>query len=168
MAEAFSVAGEALRASASFTGGKFVITIGTDNVEVAKVFLKTTGKVALGLGALYAGYSLLKPLIDAAVTRSFGGERNDQDVRDIRPGCLHVELHCFTDERFMEVLAAYESGRMKERLCEELLQVGIKVEGLRMKIENRKEVNKTKEAIKNRYGYTLHINVYSLKKLPKL
>ena len=151
MAEAISAAGEALRASASFAGGKFVITIGTDSIEVAKEVCKTAGKVAVGLGALYAGYSLLKPLIDAAVTKSVGGKRDDQDVRDIRPGCLHVELHCFTDERFLEVLADYESGRMKERLKEELSQVGIKVDGLWVKIENLEEVNETKEAINKRY-----------------
>ncbi|XP_028413803.1 nephrocystin-3-like [Dendronephthya gigantea] len=150
MAEAFSVTGEAFRATASVTGRKIVITIGTDNVEVAKEVCKTVTKLGLGLGALYAGYSLLKPLIDAAVTKALGGKRDDQDARDIRPGCLHVELHCFTDERFLEVLADYESGRMKERLQEEFSLVGIKVEGLKVKIDNMEEVKVTKKAIEKR------------------
>ena len=149
MADVFS--GEALRASASFTGRKLVIAISTDNVEVAKEVCKTVTKLGLGLGALYAGYSLLKPIIEGAVIKALGGERKDQDARDIRPGCLHVELHCFTDERFVEVLADYESGRMKERLQEELSQVGIKVEGLKVKIENMVEVVETKKAINARY-----------------
>ncbi|XP_028406666.1 uncharacterized protein LOC114529115 isoform X2 [Dendronephthya gigantea] len=154
MAEAFSAAGEALRATASVTGGKFVITIGTDSVEVAKEVTKevcgTITKLGLGLGALYAGYSLLKPLVDTAVKKALGGDRDDQDARDIRPGCLHVDLHCLTDKRFLEVLEDYESGKMKERLQEELSLVGIKVEGMKVKIENMEEVNERKEDIRKR------------------
>ena len=155
MDEAVSGAGEALRASASFTGGTFVINIGTDSVEVAKEVAKevcgTVTKLGLGLGALYAGYNLLKPLVDAAVIKALGGKRDDQEVRDIRPGCLHVELHCFTDERFLEVLADYESERTKERLREELSRVGVKVEGLKVKIENMEVVNERKKTITKRY-----------------
>jgi hypothetical protein len=40
---------------------------------------------------------------------------------------------------------------MKERLQEEFSQIGIKVEGLKVEIENMVEVNETKEAINNRY-----------------
>jgi hypothetical protein len=85
------------------------------------------------------------------VKNGLGGERDDQEIRGIRPGSLHVLLHCFTDERFLEVLADYESGRMKERLQDEFSQVGFKVEGLKVVIENAVEVNKTKEAINQRY-----------------
>ena len=136
-------------------GGEFWINIATDNVEVAQDVLKTVrvvGKTVVALGALYVGYKLLKPVIESAVKRGLGGERDDQDVRGIRPGSLRVQLHCSTDERFLEVLADYESGRMKERLQEEFLQVGIKVEGLKVEIENMVEVNETKKAINNRYN----------------
>ena len=102
--------------------------------------------LGISLGAAWTAYKVLQPIINHAVTDGLGGERDDQEVRDIRPGSLHVELHCFTDERFLEVLADYESGKMKERLKEELFQVGIKVEGLRVKIENMEEV------INKRYG----------------
>jgi membrane protease subunit (stomatin/prohibitin family) len=40
---------------------------------------------------------------------------------------------------------------MKERLQEEFSQIGIKVEGLKVEIENMVEVNETKEAINKRY-----------------
>jgi hypothetical protein len=40
---------------------------------------------------------------------------------------------------------------MKERLQEEFSQIGIKVEGLKVEIENMVEVNETKEAISKRY-----------------
>ena len=112
MAEAFSGTGKALRAGASLFGGTFVINIGTDSVEVAQEVCKTVTKLGLGLGAMYFTYSLLRPLVDAAVKKGLNGECDDQEVCDIRPGSLHVVLHCFTDERFLEVLADYESGRM--------------------------------------------------------
>jgi hypothetical protein len=174
MAESLSEAGKALSASVAWNplSADFSINIATDNVEVARDLCETITKVgevardmsktvkevardlcitAVSLGALYVGYKLVRPLIETAVTRGLGGERDDQEVRGIRPGCLHVLLHCFTDERFLEVLADYESERMKERLQEEFSQIGIKVEGLKVEIENMVEVNETKEAINKRY-----------------
>ena len=156
-------AGKAL--SVTVAGGAFLININTDDVQVARDVCKTitevakstqdvaryVGITAVSLGALYLGYKLARPLIETAITRGLGGERDDQEVRGIRPGSLHVLLHCFTDERFLEVLADYESGRMKERLQEEFSQIGIKVEGLKVEIENMVEVNETKEVINKRY-----------------
>ena len=147
----------ALSGGASFpfpSGGKIAIKIATDNVEVAKDVLKTVrvlGFTAVTLGGLYFGYKLLQPLIGSAVTRGLGGKRDDQGDPKFGRGSLRVLLHCFTDERFLEVLADYESGRMKERLQEEFSQIGIKVEGLKVEIENMVEVNETKEAISKRY-----------------
>ena len=77
-----------------------------------------------------------------------GNERDDQEVPEIRPGCLHVLLRCLTDERFLEVLEDYESGKIKQCLEEELLKAGIKTKGLEIKIENMKEVQERKVAIK--------------------
>ena len=144
-----SEAGKALSLSVGWKPlcREFSINIATDNVQVARDLCIT----AVSLGALYLGYKLVRPLIETAVTQGVGGERDDQEVRGIRPGSLHVLLHCFTDERFLEVLEDYESGRMKERLQEEFLQIGIKVEGLKVEIENMVEVNETKEAINKRY-----------------
>jgi hypothetical protein len=102
---------------------------------------------------------VLKPLIDVAVKRAFGGEREDQNVDDINPGSsLHVLLRCFTDERFLEVLADYESGRIKERLQIEFSRIGIKTEGLKVEIENMGKVKKLEEAINKRYknNYRTH------------
>ncbi|XP_028413807.1 uncharacterized protein LOC114536655 [Dendronephthya gigantea] len=149
MEKALSEGGKVLRAGITLFGGIFLIGVSTDNVEVAKTLGIGLG-IGLGLGTVYVGYNSLKPIIEGAVKKSVGGERDDQDVRDIRPGSLHFELHCFTDERFLEVLADYESGKMKERLHEELSLVGIKVEGLKVKIENMEEVNETRDAIKTR------------------
>ncbi len=151
MAGSLWEAGKALVVSVSATpGGPFSINISTDNVQVAKEVCRTVTT----LGALYFGYKLMKPLIEGAVNKGLGGERDDQEVRGIRPGSLHVQLHCFTDERFLEVLADYESGRMKQRLLEEFSRVGIKVEGLKVEIENMVEAKERKEAINMRYIMT--------------
>ena len=129
------------------SGGDLLIDISTDNVEVTKTLCRT----AITLSALYVGYQLLRPVVETAVKKALGGERDDQEVRDIRPGSLHVVLHCFTDERFLEVLTDYLSGKMKERLQEEFSQVGIKMKGLKVEIQNMDEVNEIKEAICKRY-----------------
>ena len=143
------VASHVLQASISHTGGgRFSFIVSTDNVQVVNVVCRT----AITLGGIYAGYHLLKPLVDAAVTKVLGGEsRDDQDTPEIRPGSLHVLLRCFTDERFLEVLADYESGGIKKRFQQEFLQIGIKTEGLKVEVENIEEITETKEAIKKRY-----------------
>ena len=156
------IASHALQAGIARTeGGDFSFNINTDNVQVAKEICGAAvelGKelcgTAVKLGTIYAGYQLLKQVIDAPVTKALGGgEREDQEVQDIRPGSLHVLLRCLTDERFLEVLADYESGGIKERLQQEFLLVGIKTEGLKVEITNMEEVNKRKNAINKRYGH---------------
>ena len=126
-------------------GGEFLIDISTDNVEVAKQVCRA----ATTLSALYVGYKLLRPVVKGAVKKALGGERDDQEVKDIKLGSLHV-AHCFTDERFLEVLTDYESGKMDKSLQEEFSQAGIKVKGLKVKIQNMAEVNEIKEAIYKR------------------
>ena len=139
-------------------GGEFLIDISTENVEVARELCRTT----ITLSALYVGYQLLRPAIDAAVKKALGGERDDQEVKDIKPGSLHVLLHCLTDDRFLEVLTDYESGKMKERLEEGFSWVGIKVKGLKVEIQNTAEVNEIKEAIYKRYHRCFMKNVISV------
>ena len=89
-------------------------------------------------------------IFQEAVNKGLGGERDDQEVRDIRPGSLRVLLHCFTDKRFLEVLEDFRSGRMRERLSEEFLIIGIETEGLKVEIKNIEEVEERAAGIKNR------------------
>ena len=116
---------------AGFKWGEMSFNISASSVEVVKEICGTAVKIsAVGtigaIGAIY-GYPLLKPLINAAVAKAFGGdERDDQEVREIRSGSLHVLLRCFTEARFLEVLEDYESGKIKQRLEKEFLKVGIK------------------------------------------
>lgn len=106
--------------------------------------------VTVSLGILYTGYQLLKPLIEETVKEGLGGVRGDQEFYDFNPGSLHFLLRCLTDERFLEVLAHYESGKMKERLKEAFSRAGIEVNEMQVKIENMEEIDKTKAAIKRR------------------
>ena len=151
MAEAVPAVQDAIRRIA--WRAKIAIEIEIEIVEVAQGVIENIRIAAAAtLGALYRDYRLLRRIVDGVVRRCLGGERNDQEIGDIRPGSLHVLLRCLTEERFLEVLEDYESGRMKERLQKEFSQVGFKVEGLKVKIENMEEVNKTKETIvKKRY-----------------
>ncbi len=148
MADEFSGAGDILRATLTgeIAGGKISITIGAKNVRV----VRDVCIAAVSLGALYVGYQLIARKIDGAVKRGLGGERDDQDIPDIKPGSLHVLIHCLTDERFLEILEDYESERMQERMQDEFSLVGIEVEGLKVVVENMVEVNETKEAINKR------------------
>ena len=137
-----AIAGQAIHAtSISFSGGIFSITISSNSAQSVRDICIT----AVTLGTIYAGYKLIARAIDGAVSRGLGGERDDQEIRDIKPGSLLVLLHCFTDQRLLEVLEDFKSGRMKERLEKEFLEIGIELEGLRVEIDNIGEVEKRKE-----------------------
>ena len=153
------------------SGGSYSIVIDAHRAIVRDV-LDTLPNVALGLGVglglglgLGIGLGLGRSLgeifanvqgreeeliFQEAVNRGLGGERDDQEVRDIRPGSLHVLLHCFTDKRFLEVLEDFESERMRERLSEEFSHVGIETEGLTVEIKNIEEVEERVLGIKKR------------------
>ena len=144
MAESLSEAAKSTGFKAnrkSEDGGEMSINITTDRVEVVDR-LNTT---AITLGALYVANQEVKNLIDLVIKKILG-----EDVT-ITPGSSHVKLHCSTDERFLDVLTDYESGKMKERLEEEFSQVGIMVKGLKVEIQNMAEVNEKKKAIYKRY-----------------
>ena len=147
MAESLGEAGKVAQAMAgqaigvSFTGGSFSFTfISSSAQSVRDVCI-----AAVTLGTIYAGYKLIAKAIDGAISRGLGGERDDQEIRDIKPGSLRVLLHCFTDQRFLEVLKDFESGTMKDRLEKEFLEIGIKLEGLKVEIDNIEEVKKRKD-----------------------
>ena len=131
----------AVQTSVSCLAGEISISITSTNAQPVRDVCIT----AVTLGAIYAGYKLIAKAIDGAVSRGLGGERDDQEIRDIRPGSLHVLLHCFTHQRLLEVLEDFESGRMKDRLEKEFSKIGIEVEGLKVEIDNIEEVKKRKE-----------------------
>ena len=141
LAEAAEEAAEGIGKIAVDVGGKILFTISSISAKSVGDVCTTTVK----LGAMYFGYKLIAKAIDGAVSRGLGGERDDQEIRDIKPGSLHVLLHCFTDQRLLEVLDDFESGRMKDRLEKEFSEIGIEVEGLKVEIDNTEEVIKRKE-----------------------
>ncbi len=132
-------------------GGEISFKISTTDVQVVRDIVRDVGRIAITLGTIYAGYQLLKPLVESAVAGGFGGERDDQEIRGIRPGSLIVLLHCLTDERFLEVIDDYECGGLKDRLMKEFLEIGIEIKEMKVEILNMEEVSKTKEDINIRY-----------------
>ena len=114
---------------------------------------RDVGITAVTLGGVYAAYKIIEPRVFVgAVTKGVGGERKDQEIPDVHEGSLLILLHCLTDERYLEVLEDFESGRMRDRLQKEFLEIGIEVKGMKIEIINIEEVNETKEAIDKRYN----------------
>ena len=102
--------------------GNIFIAIASDNVQVTTEsgdFASKLGKTAITLGALYTGYSLIRPLVQSAVEKAFGSGLNDEDIREPKT----------------ESLADYESETAHQRLEEEFAKVGLRVKGLKVKIE---------------------------------
>ena len=121
------------------------LEIGLTIHNVLSFHLKANVKVALGvvsIGVLYR-YPELQSGVLAVLQTVFG------DVQNVTSASLHFSLYC-TDARFLEVLDDYESGKIKLRLEEEFLKVGIKTIELEVMIENMKEVEERKAAIKER------------------
>ena len=148
MDEAIADVGQAAHAIArhgiltSFTnsGGVFSITISSGSAQS----VRDLGITAVTLGAIYAGYKLIAKKIDDAISRSLGGERDDQEIRDITPDGKNVSLRCFTDQRVLEVLEDFARGTMKERFDNEFSEIGIELVGLQVKINNIEEVEERK------------------------
>ena len=140
-AQAF--AGQAIHAGISISGGYFSITIRSSGTSFQAVRAVCT--TAVTLGAIYAGYKSIANGIYDAIFRGLGGERDDQEIRDITPDGTNVSLRCFTDQRVVEVLEDFERGTMKECLENEFSKHGIELEGLQVKIDNIEEVEERKE-----------------------
>ena len=131
-------------------GGDFSFSITAKTVQV----IKDLGVINTTLEELFNAWAIINPLVfKKAVKRGFGGERDDQEFKKFKTGSLLVPLHCFTDERFLEVLDDFISGRLKERLQEEFLRIGVETQGMEIEIKNVEEVNKISDAIQKRYAY---------------
>ena len=116
--------------------------------------LKHFGIETVTLSEIFNASEKINPSVSqGALRRGFGDERDDQKFGEIKLGSLLVPLHCLTDKRFLEVLDDFESGRLKERLLKEFLQIGVEIEGLQIEIKNVEEVNKTKALVKRKYVY---------------
>ena len=124
-------------------GGKISFSVDSDNVQMAGgVVLNINGTK---LRDIYRSEKSVTQLMNKVVLNVLGGIRYDQDVENINAEYLHVQVHCYTDERFLEVLAECESRNMARRLVEEFLKIGLDIKDLRVIIENMEEI-KTKKA----------------------
>ena len=135
-------------ASSSF--GRIIwISFNSDNVQMAGG--ETINLNGARLQDIYCKNKIVKQLLDGVVLKVLDSARNDQEVQNINSEYPRVLVQCFTDERFVEVLADYDSGRMKNRLEEEFLKIGLDVQELQIVIENQEEVNVRKARILSRY-----------------
>ena len=106
-----------------------MVQIVTDNVQVARELgdvATTFRRTAITLGALYTGYSLMRPLVETAVQNALGRGLNE----DI-------------GEPETESLPDHNSEIVQQRLQDELAKVGLQVKGLKLKIEDLDEKMET-------------------------
>ena len=134
------IAGQAIHASLTNSGGVFSFTISSGSAQS----VRDLGITAVTLDAIYTGYKFIAKKIDDAISRSLGGERDDQEIYDITPDGTNVSLRCFTDQRVLEVLEDFARGTMKERFDNEFSEIGIELVGLQVKINNIEEVEERK------------------------
>ena len=134
--------------------GSFHFEIDAGTVELAEELIgvgRYAAKAVIALGAVYL-IPRCRPIIRDAIVSALGGVRQyAQAIGQIWSGSLHFVLRCFTDDRFLEILRDYEAGKIKKRLEEEFLKVGIRTTGLEVKIKNIEEVEETNAAINERY-----------------
>ena len=151
MAESPNYAGmlpQAVIASSS-SGGTISISFNSDSVQMTGSQYIHINRAKLR--EIYSSNKTFTQSIDGVVLKVLGGVRNDQEVKNISPGYLHVLVQCYTDERFIEVLADYDSGKMQNHLQDEFVKIGLDVQEPKIKIDNLKEVNVQRAKILNRY-----------------
>ena len=134
----------------SSTSGRIIwISFECDNVQMAGG--ECINMNGAKLRDVYRCKKMVSQLLDGAVLKVLGGARDDQDVQNIKCEYFRVLVQCFTDERFVDLLADYDSGRMKNLLKQEFLKIGLEVPELRIVIENLEDVNVHKARILSRY-----------------
>ena len=142
--------------------GKIVFKVVTkEGIEVVQHYLNAAANPvdtprAHTLGEILS-YEFGKRLIFCVLRETFGQfVRNSPTIQNIVTGCLQFELCYSTEDSFNKILGDYETGKIKERLGEELLEVGIKTKGLEVKIQNREKVERTKTAILEKRYVGIH------------
>ena len=134
--------------NSSSSGRIISISFESDNVRMAGgECIKINGAK---LRDVYRRNKMVSQLLDGVVLKVLGGARDDQDVQNIKCEYFRVLVQCFTDERFVDLLADYDSGRMKNGLKQEFLKLGLDVPELQIVIDNQEDVNVHKARILNR------------------
>ena len=134
----------------SSSSGRIIwISFDSDNVQMAGG--ECINMNGAKLRDIYRRNKMVSQLLDGAVLKVLGGARDDQDVQNIKCEKFRVLVQCFTDERFVDLLADYDSVRMENLLKQEFLKIGLEVLELRIVIENLEDVNVHKARILSRY-----------------
>jgi len=151
--EGANMAGQALRAalelSASASTSGFSVTVKIDNAILA-------GLVSVGALSLGAYYLANRRPVENAVRNGLELRNEagvvDPEVRNIEEGSILVELHCHSENSFIQFVEDFEMKKVKYRLEEEFTKIGFQGQ-LRVTIENADEVYKKVEVI--RYNVNL-------------
>ena len=130
--------------------GDFKFIIDADRATLRDVLVDgAAANVTLsGVYAIYKYVKLREQEFKTAVNEALGGNTADQQISDIKQGSLHVSLHCFKNQRFLEVLKEYKAGKIKTRLKKKLSDIGIRTEGLVVCIKNIEEVEEKAAAMR--------------------
>ena len=117
--------------------------------------------IGIAAGAALASHWMTNPQNTEGAIRNAlerpapGAHALDPQVEEIRRGSLLVKLRCHTPQSFLQFVSDYESQKVKQRLEEELSNVGF-TEGLTITIENKEELEEQKKKL--RYVQLLVVN----------
>jgi len=146
--EGANVAGQALKSvlelSASASTSGFSVTIKIDNAILA-------GIVSVGFLSLGAYYLANRRPVENAIRNGLEIRNEagvvDPEVRSIGEGSILVELHCHSENSFIQFVDDFETEKVKDRLEEEFAKIVFQVQ-LRVTIENADEVYKKVEVVR--------------------
>ena len=116
--------------------------------------------VGIGVAAARAGKGIGKffskhpELVRRSVQKAF--EVTGREVASVKPKCILVELHCYTEESFRSFMEDFKAGKVQERLNKEFENSGYIGEELEVTITNYEEACKFLEQI-SRYAVALHL-----------
>lgn len=128
-------------------------------VRAAGIGIGAAG-VGIGVAAARAGKGIGKffskhpELVRRSVQKAF--EVTGRKVASVKPKCILVELHCYTEESFRSFMEDFKAGKVQERLNKEFENSGYIGEELEVTITNYEEACKFLEQI-SRYAVALHL-----------
>ena len=146
--EGANVAGEAVRAalelSVSATTTGFSVSLKIDNTILA-------GLVSVGALSLGAYYLANRRPVENAIRNGLEIRNDagvvDPEVRNIEEGSILVELHCYSEQSFIQFVEDFEAKKVKQRLEEEFTKIGFQGQFC-VTIENADEVYKKVKVVR--------------------
>lgn len=123
--ESVKAAGEVVRAALDMTLSTpfFSISLKVENPILAGII--SVGALSLGAFYLANKRSAERAVRNALEVRNKAGVVDPQ-VRNSEQGSLLVDLHCHSEQRFLEFVKDFEDEKVKHRLEEEFAKIGFR------------------------------------------